>query len=138
MRQFIVAALAAALPAQAQEAGTDATTAYATLTCAEFSGLDEAAQMQAMLDMRAVMNGEPLPMAEGETADAPTDAPTAAAANDLDGAAATAEAASDPAADAAAQPVATDPKLSALRSSCANASTTLAMDAMRAAHADYE
>lgn len=127
MRTLILAAAAAgalATPLPAQDAAAD----VEAMTCGEFLALDPDAQLDAMLAIRGSYNGEPV------------DEPTPVAAEDAAGG--NAEGAEAGVAMNAEQgegdASAADPKLTGMRTACQGAPDVLALDAMIAAHADYE
>ena len=127
MRERLMAmallALAAA-PAGAQDASSE-------MTCGAFLALDEEAQMAAMLELRADYSGEEIgEVEEAEAATVVTGATEEGAMGGADG---------GPTARPvfAATPEAVQ-RLSGMRTSCMGVPDTPAIDALVAAHADYE
>ena len=111
-------------PAGAQDASPD-------LTCGAFLALDEDGQMAAMLELRAAHSGETI--GEPEEAEAATVVTGATEAGAIGGA----DGGPSELPHVEHTPEATQ-RLSGMRTSCEGVPDTPAVDAMVAAHADYE
>ena len=122
---FVATALS--VPADAQEAPK----VDVDMTCADFLALDESGQLAAMLELRAGGDGAEISAEEeAEDATAVTNATVAGAIGGADGAQPT-----EP--DMAPTPEAKQ-RASGMRTSCTGMENMPAIDAMIAAHADYE
>ena len=120
MRLTITGAVLAAAPAFAQD---DA------MTCGDFLALDDAAKVEAMLELRAAYSGETIsPEEEAEDATVLTGA-TEAGAKTEDPAAVTPNVLGSPEAVA---------RMHGMRTACMGVPDVPAIDALVAAHADYE